>query len=297
MNDLNLFKTEFDLYLKNYLDKKIEEIKIYTEDNSVIDCITYAKRITLAGGKRIRPFIACLAYQAFGGREKEKSLRLLISLEIFHIFALIHDDIMDKGSTRHGIPTSHIYVGEKLKKERGNKNYEHFGNSQAILLGDLFFNWATEIINLNSDFDQTIIQRIRPLFFDMVDGTIIGQMLDVDSQSRQKITPALNYKINYLKTARYSFIYPLLIGASLAKKLTPHVEKFCKDLGLGLGMAFQSQDDIFDTDQKYKDLESQKKIVEDNLKNAKSIIANMEMKPEYKKKFLDLVEILEKRTF
>lgn len=296
MNNLNVFKHEFDFYLKNYFDKKIQIIKNYTKDVSIIDYIKYTKKITLSGGKRIRPFVAYLAYQAFGGREKEKSLKFLISLEVFHIFALIHDDIMDKGNMRHGIYTSHIYIGEKLKKKE-NKNYEHLGNSQAILLGDLLYNWAAEIINLNSDFDQSTIQRVRKLFFDMVDGTIIGQMLDVDSQSQQKITPALNSKINYLKTARYSFIYPLLIGASLVKELSPNTAKFCKELGLGLGVAFQSQDDIFDNDQKHKDLESQKKIVEDNLKNAKIIIANIEMEKEYRNKFIDLVEIIEKRTF
>ncbi|MDO8621464.1 MAG: polyprenyl synthetase family protein [Candidatus Levybacteria bacterium] len=297
MNDLEVFKQKFDPYLQDYLDKKMKSIINYTKDSSIIDYINYAKKITLSGGKRIRPFIAFLTYQAFGGKETEKVLKLLIALEIFHIFALIHDDIMDKGNMRHGIYASHIYIGEKLKKERGNKNYEHFGNSQAILLGDLFFNWATEIINLNLDFDQSAIQRVRKFFFDMVDGTIVGQMLDIDSQSRQKIIPTLNSKINYLKTARYSFIYPLLIGASLAGELTSHAERFCKELGLGLGIAFQSQDDIFDTNRKHKDLASQKEIVKDNIKSAKIIIANMEMEIKYKKKFLDLVEIIEKRTF
>lgn len=296
MNNLNLFKKEFDLYLKNYFDEKIKVIKDFTKDAFIIDYIKYAQKITLAGGKRIRPFIAYLAYLAFGGKEKEKSLRILMSLEILHMFALIHDDIMDKGSVRHGIRTSHIYIGEKLKKERMSKNYQNFGISQAILLGDLFFNWAAEIINLNSDFEKSI-QKIRKFFFDMADGTIVGQMLDVDSKSRQKITPTLDSKINYLKTARYSFIYPLLIGASLAKELTPREEKFCKELGLALGIAFQSQDDIFDADQKYKDLGSQKDIIKNNLKNAKRIIENMEMEEKYKKKFMDLVEIIKKRTF
>ncbi len=297
MNDLQKFKEKFDPYLKRFLEQKIDSLSKYSTDIYISGYINYVKKIALMGGKRIRPYIAYLSYFAFGGKEVEKALKILVSLEIFHLFALIHDDIMDKDNMRHNLQTSHSYIADKLKKERGNKNYKHAGNSQAILLGDLFFNWSAEIINLNLDSDQTIMQRIRQLFFDMVDGTIIGQMLDIDSQSRHKITPTLNSKINYLKTARYSFIYPLLIGASLAIKIDKDIEEMLEELGLNLGMAFQAQDDIFDVTQNAVDIKQNKKVIENNFNQAINLVSKLPIKENVKSTFLNLIEIIEKRSF
>ena len=267
IDNLALFKKGFDIYLKNFLNKKIEQIRSYTKDQHIINYINHANKIALSGGKRIRPFIAYLSYCAFGGKEKNEAIKLLISIEIFHIFCLIHDDIMDKDSMRHGLQTSHSYIADKLKKERGNKNCKHFGNSQAILLGDLFFNWSSEIINLNSDFNESITKKVRKMFSEMVEGTIIGQMLDIESKSLKNISKDLTYEINYLKTAKYSFIYPLLIGACLSGNLTDEIYRFCNELGLNLGIVFQAQDDIFDLDNKFH-IESQKELITNNITNA-----------------------------
>lgn len=289
INDLTLFKKEFDIHLKNFLDQKIKKIQSYTKDPYVINYINHANKIALLGGKRIRPFIAYLSYLAFGGEKKQKTIKLLISLEIFHLFALVHDDIMDKDQLRHGILTSHVYISNVLKKRIDN-NYEHFGISQAILVGDLLFNWACEIISLSPE------KNVRKFFFEMAEGTAIGQMLDVESKSNNKIPEDLMYEINYLKTARYTFIYPLLIGASLSKNLSLDEKKFLEELGLNLGMTFQAQDDIFDSDNE-KYIESQKKLIKNNMENARELIEKSKMEKEYKEKFLGLIATIEERQF
>lgn len=283
--NLQDFKKEFNIHLESFLNKKIEQIKSYTKNPSIIDYIKHTNKIALSGGKRIRPFIAYLSYFAFGGEEKE-IIKSLVSLEIFHLFCLIHDDIMDRDQLRHGVPTSHIYIAKELKKE-GCKNYEHFGISQAILIGDLFLNWAWEIVGRQKNLDT--------LFSEMVDGTAIGQMLDVESKNKA-ISQDSIYEINYLKTARYSFIYPLLIGASLARNLNAEEIKFFKNLGLNLGIAFQAQDDIFDSDNK-KYIESQKELIENNIEKAKGLVKKSEMKKEDQKNFLELIELLKRRSF
>ncbi|MDP2638022.1 MAG: polyprenyl synthetase family protein [Candidatus Levybacteria bacterium] len=289
--NLQEFKKEFDIQLKNFLDNKIEQIKSYTKDPHVIDYLNHANLIALSGGKRVRPFIAYLSYSAF--REKnspanEETIKFLISLEIFHLFALIHDDIMDKDKLRHGISTSQFYIENELKR-KGNKDSKHIGISQAILVGDLFFNWAWEIISSNN---QKIVSNF---FSEMVEGTISGQMLDIESKN-EDLTQDLMHQINYLKTARYSFIYPLLIGASLAKNLTNDETKFLKELGLSLGIAFQTQDDIFDSDNKSQ-IESQNKIIKTNMENAKKLIEKSKMEKGYKEKFLEFIKTIEKRRF
>lgn len=285
INNLTRFKKEFDIYLKGFLNHKIKRIQSYTKDPYIINYISHANKIALLGGKRVRPFIAYLSYCAFGG--SEKIINTLLSLEIFHLFALIHDDIMDKDKLRHGVSASHIYISDELKKRR-KKDNEYSGISQAILVGDLFFNWAWEIISLNSN------NKVRKLFSEMIDGTAIGQMLDVESKSNNKIPEDLMYEINYLKTARYTFIYPLLIGASLSRNLENSENKFLEELGLNLGMAFQAQDDILDSDNK-KYIESQKKLIKNNIENARKLIEKSKMEKEYKEKFLEFISTIEER--
>ncbi|MGH2809463.1 MAG: polyprenyl synthetase family protein, partial [Actinomycetota bacterium] len=51
------------------------------------------ERSVFPGGKRIRPALCCLGYQAAGGRLSQKIVRAAASLELLHTFALIHDDI------------------------------------------------------------------------------------------------------------------------------------------------------------------------------------------------------------
>ncbi len=288
INDLALFKKEFDILLKKFIDKKIEQIASYTKNMHVINYLKHTNEIALSGGKRARPFIANLSYLAFGGKEKEKTINILISLEIFHLFALIHDDIMDKDKLRHGISTSHLYIANELQK-RDNKDCKHSGISQAILIGDLFFNWAWEVISLNSD------ENVRRLFSEMVDGTAVVQMLDIESKNKN-ISQDLVYEINYLKTARYTFIYPLLIGASLSRNLSRDEKKSLEELGFNLGMAFQAQDDIFDSDNKNY-IESQKKLIKNNMETARKLIEESRMERKYKEKFLDFIETVEKRKF
>lgn len=317
MNDLNLFKHEFDIYLKEYLDKKIEIIKNYTKDTSVIDYINYAKKIILTDGKRIRPYIAYLIYKSLGGKEDKKVLNFLVALEIFHSFCLIHDDIMDNSKLRHGTITSHIYIAGKLKKGKGNGNLSKTGESQAILLGDITFSWSQEIINLNNDFDEKILQKVRKYFYEMAEEVIVGQMIDVDITTRNKVSKELIDEKTRLKTAGYSFIKPLLIGSALSGKDNKNIQNFCKEFGLAMGIAFQTQDDLLDITSSnsklgkttsldksqnqhtyftyFPSLEYGKKIISNNFNKAKDLVEKLKIEKQYKKRFLSLIETMKKR--
>lgn len=317
MEDLGIFKKKFDVYLRLHLDRKIKDICRFTKDTSILAYINYLRKISLSGGKRIRPYLAFLMYQMLGGKEEEKTLKLLVFLEIFHIFCLIHDDIMDKSNLRHGIPTAHIYISSFLKKEKRIGNLNHVGNSQAILLGDILLTWSQEIINLNKVFSSKILQKVKIYFYEMVDEVSIGQMIDVDIATRKKVSKDLIDEKTRLKTAGYSFIKPLLFGAALSGKNTEKVETFCKDFGLRMGIAFQTQDDLLDiisSDSKlgkttsldksqnqhtyftfFPSLEYGKKIIEDNFKQARNLIKNLSINESGKNKFFNLVDLIQKR--
>jgi len=293
MNDLKEFKKIFDPILKQYLDKKIETFSENINDSFILDIIAYSQKLIESGGKRIRPYIAYLMYRALGGNEIKKTLELFISLELFHNFALIHDNIMDKDSVRHGVQTVHEYVKEKLQKEERFGDLNHIGNSQAILLGDILLCWAQSVFD-ESSLDKNKLRNAKIFFNKMADDVFLGQMIDVDITSRKNIPKELIDKKDRLKTASYSFIRPMQIGASLIG-IDEKTEKFCEDLGLNLGLAFQMQDDLMDSENTQTKQETIKKI-EEHLRKAKEVIEKSKLSENYKKEFYKFIDIIETRS-
>lgn len=292
MNDLKEFKKVFDPILKQYLDKKIETFSKDVNDPFLLDLVSYPQKLIESGGKRIRPFIAYLMYKALGGKEIEKALELFISLELFHNFALIHDDIMDKDSIRHGVQTVHEYVKEKLQKEGRSGDLNHIGNSQAILLGDILLCWAFSIFDeVNLDKDK--LKSAKIFFNKMANDVVLGQIIDIDIPSRKDIPIELINKKDKLKTASYSFIRPMQIGASLIG-IDEKTEKFCEDLGLNLGLAFQMQDDLLDSENTQTKQETIKKI-EEHLRKAKEVIEKSKLSNSYKNEFYKLIDTIKSR--
>jgi len=319
MNDLKLFKQKFDVHLERYLEKQIENISKFTKDSSILKNIHYLRKVSLSGGKRIRPYLAYLMYQAFSGKENEEILEFLVFLEIFHTFCLIHDDIMDKSDLRHGVPTAHAYISNSLKQEGRIGDIGHTGSSQAILLGDLLFSWSQEIINSNKNFSREIIDLVNVYFYKMVDEVVVGQMIDVDIATRKKVSKELIDNKTMLKTAGYSFTTPLLIGSALSGNTDKNIETFCGKFGLAMGIAFQTQDDLLDITSSnsklgkptssdksqnqhtyftyFPSLEYGKRIIMDNFRQAKELVEKLKIKNLYRQKFLNFVEAIEKRTF
>jgi geranylgeranyl diphosphate synthase type I len=245
MYNIKEFKLKFDPILKEYLDQRINNFNLQTTDNFIKDFASYSEKIVLNEGKRLRPFLAYLMYCSAGGKDIEKALKFFSSLEIFHSYALIHDDIIDKALTRHGVATVHQYVTKNLNQENRLGDLNHIGNSQAILLGDLLFSLSTEIFSLNTDFELDNIQKARSYFYKMVDEVILGQMLDVDITTKDKVSDETIEEKTRLKTSRYSCVRPMQIGGSLADS-NYEFEDFCEDLGTKVGIAFQMQDDLLD---------------------------------------------------
>ncbi len=237
--DIREFKKTFDRSLKRYLRRKIGAYRRLTSDSFILDTIGYAETLALAGGKRVRPYMAYITYKAAGGRSDAKAIELFIALELFHLFALVHDDIMDRGQERHGRPTTHIRVASEMKRLKRAGDIERLGEAQAILLGDLLFAWANELM-ANSVCSQT--------FFKMVNEVMVGQMIDVDLMSRPSVSGQLINDKMRLKTAGYTFVRPMQMGAALAGA-NGKTARFCEEYGLPLGIGFQIQDDFLDLNQ------------------------------------------------
>lgn len=236
--DLPTFQKDFNKVLYVYLDGKLEKYKeIAKGDSLAVEALSHAISIIKKGGKRVRPYMCFLAYVTEGGGDYEKILRTSVALELFHAFALVHDDIIDEGLERHGTPTLHVHLERVITpKPRGNK--KHIAESIALLAGDLIFSFAHEVM---ASADNVEAQKI---FFNMVEEVVAGQMLDVSFMLTYKVDSNTIEHKNILKTALYSFVNPMLIGSRLARS-TFHDESY-RSFGLYLGQAFQVQDDLLD---------------------------------------------------
>lgn len=245
MYNLKEFKNIFDPLLNNFVDKKMGEFLKSSKDPFIKDLGSYSKNLITGGGKRMRPYLAYLAYKSFGGRQDDKAINFFISLELFHNFLLIHDDVMDKGQTRHGQTTIHTHVLEKLNQNNRVGDLKHIANSQAILIGDLLFSWSMEFFTSVTNFDLENLTMAKKYFHKTVDEVILGQIIDVDLSTRTNPSWDLIEEKTRLKTSRYSFVRPMQIGAILANPSYGN-DDFFEKLGTKLGIAFQIQDDLLD---------------------------------------------------
>lgn len=88
-----------------------------------------SRHLVDAGGKRLRPALALLTAQ-FGDGNRPEVVDAAVVAELTHLATLYHDDVMDDAPTRRGAPSAH----------------EVWGNSVAILTGDLLFARASMVV-------------------------------------------------------------------------------------------------------------------------------------------------------
>ncbi len=199
---------------------------------------------TLAkGGKRFRPYAVYAAYQAQGG--VEDIFGILCAIELLHVFALVHDDIMDNAHTRHGVDTSHVF-GAQIYTAKKDADAVHRGLSQGILIGDLIFAWSMEsFIQGTENFDTTIRSQAQKIFFQLIEEVVVGQMIDVDISANAKSSVEEVLQKNRLKSGNYTFVRPILLGSALGGVEENKKAVIEKAAGY-LGEAFQAQDDLLD---------------------------------------------------
>lgn len=178
---------------------------------------------TMRGGKRTRAFLCWLGHQA-ATDNKHKTVntsltQAMMGVELFQSFALIHDDIIDEDTVRRGGPTVHVKQGVPM----------------AILAGDLALVWADELM-LQTKGAFAVYQKMK-------EEVIFGQSLDVVEEHTKPGIP--KELINTYKTAWYSVIRPLQIGACIAGADQAFLDNL-KSYGLIAGRAYQLRDDILD---------------------------------------------------
>ncbi len=177
-----------------------------------------------AGGKRVRPQLAMIASQLFGGKDEEV-LPAALALEVFHNFTLLHDDVMDKADVRRGRPTVHIKWNENT----------------AILSGDQML---IEAYKLLSGVPADKLPKVLQLFNKMATEICEGQQYDVDFESQEHVTIDEYLKMIRLKTS-VLLANALQTGAYIAGA-DEQAQEALYQFGIHIGLAFQIQDDILD---------------------------------------------------
>ncbi|MFJ1596161.1 polyprenyl synthetase family protein [Streptomyces sp. NPDC088261] len=180
-----------------------------------------------AGGKRIRPVLCVAGWQAAGGTgAPEPVLRAAASLEMFHAFALIHDDIIDASDTRRGRPTVHRQVGTEA----------------AILVGDLALVLADDLLH-GAGLTPAQLAAVLPVANQLRADTVFGEYLDISHAGQPPADTGPALTITRYKTAKYTVEGPLLLGAALAAADST-VRSTLSAYGLPVGEAFQLRDDL-----------------------------------------------------
>lgn len=177
-----------------------------------------------AGGKRVRPQLAMIGSQLFGGKDEEV-LPAALALEVFHNFTLLHDDVMDKAEVRRGRPTVHIQWNENT----------------AILSGDQMM---IEAYTLLSQVPERALARVLQLFNKMATEICEGQQYDVDFEQKSDVTIEEYLMMIRLKTS-VLLANALQIGAYIAGA-SEEEQQAVYQFGINIGLAFQIQDDILD---------------------------------------------------
>ena len=117
------FRQQFDPIL--FATLKIYQMRLPVVESSLLtELLRYPEQL-FQGGKRVRPYLASLLYTNLGGELSNETLRFFSALEFLQAFCLIHDDIIDEGETRHGIPTLHRYTHRQLQQKGRRGNCKH----------------------------------------------------------------------------------------------------------------------------------------------------------------------------
>jgi heptaprenyl diphosphate synthase len=173
-----------------------------------------------AGGKRVRPMLTLLTAQLGNGATPEV-ITAAQAIEITHLASLYHDDVMDEAPLRRGVPSAH----------------EVWGNSVAILTGDLLFSRASTLMTrlgqkamlLQSEtFERLCLGQLHETIGPRPDEDPVSHYIQVLADKTGSLISA---------AARCGIVYS---GAPL------EYEDAMVEFGDKIGVAFQLADDVLD---------------------------------------------------
>lgn len=179
-----------------------------------------SEHILGGGGKRVRPRLLMLAYQALGGDDLSKTVAASAAIEMVHTATLVHDDINDHSLMRRG-------------RESVNARW---GRTFALLTGDYLFTKVYELMAPLGALNEILAEAVVAL--------VEGETLQAAAAKDGNLNRETYQQIIARKTASL-FRASAMIGATLADGDKEHVHGL-GEFGFYMGLVFQIVDDLLD---------------------------------------------------
>jgi heptaprenyl diphosphate synthase len=173
-----------------------------------------------AGGKRVRPTLVLLTAQ-LGEGANPAVVTAARAVEITHLASLYHDDVMDEAQLRRGVPSAQ----------------SKWGNSVAILTGDLLFARASRLVASLGD-------RGLELQADTFERLCLGQLHETIGP-RPDEDPIAHY-LQVLADKTGSLIALAGVLGVIFGEAPEEYQEPAKLFGERIGVAFQLVDDVID---------------------------------------------------
>ena len=176
-------------------------------------------------GKMLRPMVMLLVAGACG-TVSESTLHDAAAAELLHNASLIHDDVVDGASERHGMPT----VAKLLD------------SPSATLVGDF---WLVRCLRevLSAPVNA---ERVLHIFSEALGAMTEGELLQLQKAGTGDTTQDDYLRIIYGKTA--ALFEACCQAAALSVRADEETVQAMGTFGRSLGIAFQVKDDILDYD-------------------------------------------------
>ena len=209
-----------EAYQESFL-KYLEGFTVERKPKNLYEPVNYILKL---GGKRLRPVLTLMTADIFGNKAKD-AMNAALSVEVFHNFSLIHDDIMDDAPLRRGKQTVH----------------EKWDLNTGILSGDAMLIMAYQLFE---NYQSNTFQALAKLFSKTALEVCEGQQYDIDFEIRTDVTISEYLKMIEYKTA-VLVAAAMKMGAIVANA-SEEDQNSIYDFGRYLGIAFQLQDDYLD---------------------------------------------------
>jgi octaprenyl-diphosphate synthase len=173
------------------------------------------------GGKRLRPTLVALAARAGSGFD-HKALDLAVAAELVHTATLLHDDVVDVGDARRGVPSARTV----------------YGNAASIFAGD----WL--LVEALRRIERSALPGLLVEALDTIERMIFAESVQLEWRGRITTDREHYFEVVEGKTASL-FRWAMRAGA-LAGGLPEEQRDALGDYGRHLGVAFQAVDDLLD---------------------------------------------------
>ena len=212
--------SELIFFIRKEINYSISKLPIPDTPNYLYEPIKYALK---GKGKRLRPILTHLVGRAYG-TDPNSLMSISLAIELLHNFTLIHDDIMDKDTTRHSQKTIH----------------HKWDTSTAILAGDGIYTIAQLVLNNIDRYDKEVNKCFNEVTLDICE----GQALDKEFENLDIVTEDLYFEMIKKKTG--SLIAASAILPSIYAKEEIDSIELLRTFGESLGKGFQIHDDLLE---------------------------------------------------